>query len=414
MSATMAQWRRFAVTGLLAGGLVAGSALAGMPAQAAPSRNLLGNASAESVVRGTPVGWTKGGAGVNARALTSAVSGAQNGRRYVRAQIKHYRSGGAWWQTPVAAVRPGAAYTLSEYYRANRPVKVNAYYVVGRRTVGVPVGSLAPSGRWKAASFTVRVPAGATRVRFATVLPSAGFVDVDNLALLPSAARGAVPRPATSGPGFVSLTFDDGWTNQHTNAFPVMKSAGMPGTFYLISSYLGSGAYMSVSQAKELQAAGSEIGSHTVSHANLTKADGKTLERELSASKQSLEAKFGPVTSLAYPFGASNAKVQSAAAKYYSSSRSTNAGLNVKGRYNPQSLTIGYVLNTTPLSTVQGWINDAKAKNAWLILCYHRVATDQPNDHYTITPSAFSQQVDAIKKSGIRVVTVKDGLAATR
>lgn len=417
MSATIARWRRLAVTGLVAGGLVATSALAGVPAQAATVRNLLSNGSAEAVARAVPAGWAKAGAGVNVRVLTSGSGGAQNGKKYARTQITKYRNGSAFWLSPVAAVRSGGTYTFSEYYRSNRPTKVNAYFTVGRKTVGVSLGSLAASGGWKAASFAVKAPAGATKVRFGQALSTVGFVDVDNLALV--AATKPAPNPSKpirpSSAGLVTLTFDDGWTNQYTNAFPIMKSSGnMPGTFYLISSYLGSGAYMSVDQAKQIQAAGSEIGSHTVSHANLTTLDGAKLTSELADSKRKLEANFGTVTSLAYPFGGTNATVQAEAAKYYSSSRSTFSGLNVKGQYNAQSLTIGYVLNTTPLSTVQGWINDAKEKNAWLILCYHRVADDQPDDPYTIKVSTFASQVAAINDSGIKVVTVRDGLAATR
>ncbi|MDQ1289248.1 MAG: hypothetical protein QG622_2814 [Actinomycetota bacterium] len=419
MSATSARWRRVAVTGLMAGGLVAGSALAGVSAQAAPAapaRNLLGNGSAESVSRGAPAGWTKGGSGSNTRTLSSVTIGAQNGKRHARAQIGAYRNGAAWWLTPAAAVTSSTTYTFSEYYRTTRPVKVNAYFTVGRKTVAAQVGALAASPRWKAASFAVKPPAGATAVRFGTVLASAGYVDVDNLSLV-AAAKGVVaprPAPGSSAGGLVTLSFDDGWTNQYTNAFPAMKAAGMPGTFYLISTYLGSGTYMSVAQAKEIQAAGSEIGSHTATHANLGKLDGDALTKELANSKSTLEAKFGPITSIAYPFGSGGSNVQQESAKYYTASRSTESGLNIPGKYNPQSLTIGYVLNTTSLSTVQGWIKDAKAKNAWLILCYHRVANDQSSDPYTITTSAFSSQVAAIKSSGVRVVTVRNGLAATR
>jgi peptidoglycan/xylan/chitin deacetylase (PgdA/CDA1 family) len=354
--------------------------------------------------------------------LTSTSGGAQNGRKFVRTKITKYRSGAAWWFSPVASVRGGSSYSYAEYYRSGSATVINAYFTVGSRVVGRKVAALPASGRWKLARYTVKAPAGATKVRFGHVLSSVGYVDVDNVMLLgakagspPSTAPGTrTPVTAASTTGLVSLTFDDGWANQLTNAAPIMKSAGnMPGTFYLISGVLGSGQYMSVTQAKQLQSAGHEIGSHTVSHANLVNADGATLTKELADSKKSLEANFGTITSLAYPYGAGDAKVQAEAAKYYTNARSTNPGPNVKGKYNKYGLTIGYVLNTTPLSTVQGWIDEAKAGNSWLILCYHRIADDQPSDAYTASVSNFQAQVNAVRSSGVQVVTVRQWIAQT-
>jgi peptidoglycan/xylan/chitin deacetylase (PgdA/CDA1 family) len=413
MSALSVRWRRTAVVGLVAAGVAAGSVLTGVPAQAAAAKNLVGNGSAEVVNRQVPRGWAKGASGANTHVLTSVSGGAQSGRKFVRTKITKYRSGAAWWVTPAASVRGGSSYTYTEYYRSGSRTTLNAYFTVGRRTVGKPVAVLPAGGRWTAARYTVTAPAGASAVRFGHTLSSAGYLDVDNVALIAAAAAGrpSVP-PTTSKTGLVSLTFDDGWANQATNAAPIMKAANMPGTFYLISGAVGSGSYMSVEQAKSLQASGSEIGSHTATHANLTTLDSAALTKELANSKTSLEAKFGPVTSLAYPYGAGNATVQAAAAKYYTSARTTDSGTNKRGA-NRYTLKIGYVLNTTSTATVQGWINEAKASNTWLILCYHRIANDQPTDAYTATVSNFQSQIDAIKASGLRVVTVRDGVKLT-
>lgn len=426
MSGLLAGWRRTAAVGLVVAGLAVGTAVAVLPAQAAPARTLMSNGSAESVSRQLPRGWAKAAFGANTHALTSVTGGAASGHRFVRTKITRYRSGAAWWFTPAAAVRGGSSYTYTEYYRSGSRTTVNAYFTVGSRVVGQRLVSVPASGRWKPVRLTVTAPAGATRVRFGHALASAGYVDVDNAALF--AGGIAAPKPATppatapsssppvtaaSTKGLVSLTFDDGWANQVSNAAPIMKANGMPGTFFLISSALGAGEYMGVEQAKSLQASGSEIGSHTVNHKNLNNLSGAELTKELADSKSTLEAKFGPITSLAYPFGAGNAKVQAEAAKYYTSARSTDGGNNVRGKYNKYSLHIGYVLNTTSLATVQGWINDAKANNSWLILCYHRIADDRTNDPYTASVSSFRSQIDAVKASGIQVVTVRDGIRMT-
>lgn len=416
MSALLTRWRRIALTGLLAGGLAAGSALVAVPSEAATVKNLVSNGSAETVAKSVPKGWAKGGSGVNTRVLTTVNGGAAAGKKFVRASITQRRSGSAWWFTPVATVRGGASYTFGESYRSGSPTVINAYFTVGGKTVGKQVAAVPASARWKAVKYSVTAPAGATKVRFGHILSTTGSVDVDNVSLVAGKANATstTPRPSPSTTGLISLTFDDGWANQHTNALPIMKSANnMPGTFYLFSSVIGAGEYMSVAQAKELQAQGSEIGSHTVSHINLDKATPATVTKELADSKKALEANFGPVTSFAYPYGASSAAVRAETAKYYTSARSTNSGPNAKGKYDKYALTIGYVLNTTPQSTVQSWINEAKNTNTWLVLCYHRIANDQPNDPYTLSVPAFKAQIDAVKASGVKVVTVRDGIAAT-
>lgn len=425
--------RRTVIAGLLVGGVAAGAILTALPtgigaiqnvaARTSTARNLLGNGSAETVVRQVPKGWAKGGSGTNVRVLASLAGGAQNGRRFVRTRLTARSTGAAWWITPAAVVAAGSTYTYTEYYRSRSATVVNAYFVIGGRTVGRQLGALPPSDAWRVARYTVTVPAGARSVRFGHVLTSVGYVDVDNVSLtaaprasartpLPVAQGATSPAAGTRG-ALVSLTFDDGWANQATAAAPIMRAANMPGTFYLISGALGAGQYMSVAQAKQLQAQGSEIGSHTVRHQNLASADAATLTRELADSKSALEANFGPVTSLAYPFGATNAQVQSEAAKYYTNARSTSSGNNIRGQYDAYGLTIGYVFNTTSPATVQGWLDQAKASSSWLILCYHRVADDQPGDPYTVTVAGFQAQVNAVKASGLPVVTVRDGVTLT-
>jgi hypothetical protein len=338
MSLQVVRRRRSLGVGLLAAGLVVSGF--GVVAPASAATTLISNGSAESLSRQLPTGWVKAGFGTNTRALTSAANGAESGSRYVRTSVSRYTSGAAWWYTPAAVVKAGGNYTFSEYYRSGSRTTLNAYFTVGTRIVGQRLTTVAASAAWKAVRVSVKVPAGATRVRFGHALTSNGYVDVDNVGLFVAAAS-APPTPSTppappappvaaaSTKGLVSLTFDDGWDNQYSNAEPIMKAANMPGTFFLITSTLGTKGYMTLAQAKSLQTDGAaEIGSHTVSHVDLTTLTPAKLDSELLNSKNTLEKTFGPITSLAYPYGANNATVQAAAAKYYTSARST-AGLSV-------------------------------------------------------------------------------------
>ncbi|HEY6794849.1 MAG TPA: polysaccharide deacetylase family protein [Kineosporiaceae bacterium] len=428
-----ARLRRKALIGAATVALAAGAAVAVpavTPANAA-APNLVPNASAEALSRGVPTGWIKGFNGVNRASLSAVTSGGKVGPAFVRVKITARTSGGAWWATPAVAVRPGASYTFTEYYRSGVATRVLAEGFVGRDIVWLSLGTARPANVWTGAGYTLTVPAGVTQVRLAHVLQAVGTLDVDGVSLTLRPSTPAVTAPATTKPaattpavtkapvtaaatsGLVSMTFDDGTSDHYTNALPILKANGQVGVFYLISGYLGASHYLTVDQAKQIQAAGNEIGAHTVDHPDLTKLSQAQVEAELRDSKRMLEANFGPVTDLAYPYGASNAQVRQIAATYYASGRSTDGGANVPGQYDRYRLTIGYVLNTTTVAQVDQWLAQAKAANSWLILCFHGVSDGRPNETYNVSISQFTGMMAAVKESGLRNVTVRSGLALT-
>jgi peptidoglycan/xylan/chitin deacetylase (PgdA/CDA1 family) len=103
------------------------------------------------------------------------------------------------------------------------------------------------------------------------------------------------------------LTFDDGQPSVYDAAFPIMQKYGFTGIIYLVGSYLDAPTFMTTEQAKELAQAGWEIGSHSMSHKDLTTLDPDQLMYEIFKSREVLSEKIGaPVNSFAYPFGFSN------------------------------------------------------------------------------------------------------------
>lgn len=119
----------------------------------------------------------------------------------------------------------------------------------------------------------------------------------------------------------VALTFDDGWSGVYDYAYPVLKRYGGTATLYVYTNYVDRGGRtISWDQYREMLAAGFEVGSHTVSHCDLTDRetwDGSgtkppagrgsytdRLMHELVDSKLILEEKLGiEVRSLALPYG---------------------------------------------------------------------------------------------------------------
>ena len=183
--------------------------------------------------------------------------------------------------------------------------------------------------------------------------------------------------PFNSG---VSITFDDSHLVTHTNAFPYMNQFGIKGTFYTISGRIGTDPRsISWAQAREIVAAGHEIGDHTLSHLDLTTLDDATLSAQFVNSKALLESQLGiKIHALAFPFGAYDQRVIKCAASNYEST----AIVCWEGDY-PYNLVPGsrYEVarlkvhsNSTPQEVI-GWINQSRQQGMLVALIFHDVIT---------------------------------------
>jgi peptidoglycan/xylan/chitin deacetylase (PgdA/CDA1 family) len=110
----------------------------------------------------------------------------------------------------------------------------------------------------------------------------------------------------------VILTFDDGYADLYTAAYPVLKRHAFPATAFIPSSYPGRRGYVTWAQLREMVGSGLLfVGSHTVGHIDLTRVGRDQAATEIARSKAELEDKLGqPVQYLAYPNGHSTAALQ--------------------------------------------------------------------------------------------------------
>ncbi len=105
----------------------------------------------------------------------------------------------------------------------------------------------------------------------------------------------------------VAITFDDGYEDNFTEAFPDLIAAGMTGNFNIITGAIGMPGYMSSEQLKTMEKAGMEFGSHTVRHLDLATLSPDRQTKELADSKTTLGKLLGrEITSLCYPSGEYN------------------------------------------------------------------------------------------------------------
>lgn len=114
----------------------------------------------------------------------------------------------------------------------------------------------------------------------------------------------------------VMITFDDGFEDVYQNALPIMQRYGFVGTTYIIVNQIDQVGTVTSDELKGLSAAGWEVGSHSISHIDLTKNHRK-LWQEVANSRIQLEHILGaPVTSFSYPYGATDATVVKAVRDY--------------------------------------------------------------------------------------------------
>jgi peptidoglycan/xylan/chitin deacetylase (PgdA/CDA1 family) len=160
-----------------------------------------------------------------------------------------------------------------------------------------------------------------------------GFVS----ARLAEGFRGVTFTEAVLSPGGgarLAVTFDDAYKSVVAMAAPILARLGVPGTVFVPTAYIGLDhpagwqgtdqwlktpwahelEHATWDQLGELAAAGWEIGSHSRTHPHLTMIDDETLADELGESRRECERRLGACTSLAYPYGESDARVRAAAA----------------------------------------------------------------------------------------------------
>jgi peptidoglycan/xylan/chitin deacetylase (PgdA/CDA1 family) len=148
----------------------------------------------------------------------------------------------------------------------------------------------------------------------------------------PATFTEAVTAPPASRT--LAVTFDDGHRSVLELGLPVLSALGVPATVFVVTGHADSGrplsfgrlgAYVGTADEHELvplgwedlrrlTEQGWEIGSHTATHARLTELDDAALARELAESREACAARLGrPCLSIAYPFGAADARVAAAA-----------------------------------------------------------------------------------------------------
>jgi peptidoglycan/xylan/chitin deacetylase (PgdA/CDA1 family) len=287
----------------------------------------------------------------------------------------------ATWLSPKIRVREG------QYFRFQNLYKSDAVSELQVRFGGAelpPIKVLVPpsrnSGDWQEFSYTFSIPSGVNQLSVGHALSVPGELLTER----PSLMRILGPEFTR---GIVSITFDDGWKSAFRNAIPILEAAvsdthpnGLRTTQYIITK--GSllqpekhRRYLTPKDVLLLHKKGHDIASHTRSHTDLVHDidDEEGLETEIGGSFEDLLRYQLPAPlSIAYPYGRHDDEVMRVVASRYFAGRGVKRGLNFADS-NPYSLRTQLIQRHTTVSEIIGWIDEALANKAWLILSLHSV-----------------------------------------
>ncbi len=178
----------------------------------------------------------------------------------------------------------------------------------------------------------------------------------------------------------VVITFDDGYADSLV-AVEELQRRGMRATWFVVSGSIGrepswpaagrpAGRLLNAAELREMQSAGMEIGSHTVSHVRLTEASEARRRSELVDSRTEIEGVLGnAISSFAYPYGAWDSDcVKAVEQAGYRSACTTRTGWALRDG-NPYLLRRLTVFNTDTASSLARKLylgdNDASWARAW-------------------------------------------------
>jgi len=177
----------------------------------------------------------------------------------------------------------------------------------------------------------------------------------------------------------IVITFDDGYKDFYTNAYPILKSYNFPSIMYLCPGYVGTtmkywwdrdekeAPIMDWEDINKLNKEGLvEFGSHTIEHMDMDKLSPKEIKRELIVSRGILENKLGKsVKHFSYPRGIYSRAGQKILKQYYDTGVLISNGRRVDTGFSMDHV---YTLKRIPVLRSDGRLLFVGRIKGWLVL----------------------------------------------
>lgn len=106
----------------------------------------------------------------------------------------------------------------------------------------------------------------------------------------------------------VIISFDDGYRDFYTDAWPTLRSHGFPAILFVVSGLVeSSDQYVTWDQLRQMKAEGLEVGNHTWSHLTLGSASREKIEYEIATAQKQIGDFLGAQPEVfSFPYGASS------------------------------------------------------------------------------------------------------------
>lgn len=222
------------------------------------------------------------------------------------------------------------------------------------------------------------------------------------------------------------INFDDNWKSQYQYAKPILDEFQFKATFYVVCDYIDNKNRISWNELQNLYTEGHEIGSHTMSHANLDDIMTDAAHNEIIQSKKCIEDRGIKVNSFSYPFnsGDDNSLILDLVSSNYEFARTAGGDPADKiSSQNEESL---------EQYTIVGWSHDAERKEHFYsdsemlqkfkeyvteysekdggsnhvpIIIYHKI--EDTGDAYSTSVDLFESEMNYLYENGFNVVTME-------
>ena len=256
---------------------------------------------------------------------------------------------------------------------------------------------------------------------------------------LTASAAIAEPEPPVSPPDaaglsaatpprtVITLGFDDGRSTQPA-VLPLLAELGMRASFFVNSGNIGTtSGYLDWPALAAIQAAGHELGGHTVDHEDLTLLTREEVLHQVCDDRAALVAAgLGSPISFAYPGGAADAEVAAILADCGYRYGWSQGGLDKEGcqvaclfaepAEPPDLLRLRAPLSVDrdwTLKDLQGFVLRAETSGGWLGIAFHHIC-DDCNYRYRIAPALlreFLVWLAARKERGTVVLPLGEAFA---